>query len=325
MLKFTASKKDRLDKFLAGLIPEVSRGKIQKAIKDGLVLVGGKKIIETDFQLQENDEVELPEFGKEELKPSLLELKVVFENDEVAVIDKPAGMVVHPGAGNTEDTLAQALMSRYPGIEKVGEPHRPGIVHRLDEDTSGLILIAKTPEAFDYFKNLFLERKVEKEYLALAHGVPAKQHGLIDLPIQRVPLKQKMKIGLGKPAQTEYFTLKTGKLSGPASAKASAGELDQVTLFRVKLHTGRTHQIRLHLAHIGHPIVGDQLYGKSRKAGSASGGKEDLQFLNRQFLHAYKLKFQLPDGSWIELFSPLPQDLNETLKKANIVYDDQNI
>jgi len=103
------------------------------------------------------------------------------------------------------------------------------------------------------------------------------------------------------------------KKSGPASAKASAGELDQVTLFRVKLHTGRTHQIRLHLAHIGHPIIGDALYGR----------KEDLQFLNRQFLHAYKLKFQLPDGSWIELFSELPEDLNQILKKANITYDSQ--
>lgn len=305
MLKFTASKKERLDKFLAGLIPEFSRGRIQKAIKDGLVLVGGKRIMETDFQLKENDEVELPELVKEEMKASLLELKVVFENDDVAVIDKPAGMVVHPGAGNTEDTLAQALMTRYLGIEKVGEPHRPGIVHRLDEDTSGLILVAKTPASYEYFKNLFLERKVEKEYLALVHGVPAKQHDFIDLPIERVPLKQKMKIGLGKPAQTEYYTLKTGKIAG----------LDQVALFRVKLHTGRTHQIRLHLSHIGHPIVGDQLYGK----------KEDLQFLQRQFLHAYKLKFQLPNESWIELFSPLPQDLKDTLKKANIIYDDQNI
>ncbi len=305
MLKFTALKKDRLDKFLAGLIPEVSRGRIQKAIKDGQVSVGGITKTETDFQLKENDAVELPEFAEEELKASTLELKVVFENDEVAVIDKPAGMVVHPGAGNTEDTLAQALMTLYPGIEKVGEPHRPGIVHRLDEDTSGLILIAKTSASYDYFKNLFLERKVEKEYLALVHGVPAKQHDTIDLPIERVPLKQKMKIGLGKPAQTEYYTLKTGEIPG----------LDQVALFRVKLHTGRTHQIRLHLSALGHPIIGDSLYGK----------KEDFQFLPRQFLHAYKLKFQLPDGSWIELFSPLPPDLKETLKKANIIYDDQNI
>lgn len=315
MLKFIADKKDRLDKFLASQV-DVSRSRVQKTIKDGKVLVNGQKISETDFQLKAGDQIELPEFGHEELKPSSLELKVIFENNDVAVIDKPAGMVVHPGAGNKEDTLAQALMSRYPGIEKVGEPHRPGIVHRLDEDTSGLILIAKNPASYEYFKKLFLERKVEKEYLALVHGSVLKKHDLIDLPIQRVPLEQKMKIGLGKPAQTEYWVL---AVSPPPLTPPPKGEgnlaLDQYSLLRVKLHTGRTHQIRVHLAHIGHPIVGDQVYGN----------KADLKILSRQFLHAYKLKFQLPDGTWLELFSKLPQDLKDILKQANIEYENSNI
>jgi 23S rRNA pseudouridine1911/1915/1917 synthase len=299
-MNFTADTTERLDKFLASKIVDVSRSKIQKAIKDGKVLVNQNIVSEPDQHLEIGDSVEVPEFAPEELKPSDLDLKVVFENDDVAVIDKPPGLVVHPGAGNTEDTLANILISKYPSIRSVGDPHRPGIVHRLDEDTSGLILIAKTPQAFDYFKDLFMERKVEKEYLALGHGIPAKRHDLIDLPIQRVPLKQKMKIGLGKPAQTEYWALKTGEIPG----------LDQTTLFRVKLHTGRTHQIRLHLSHIGHPIIGDALYGR----------KEDAKILGRQFLHAYRLKFQLPGGSWIELFSQLPEDLTEILKKANIQY-----
>lgn len=299
MIKFESAEKSRLDKFLASAA-NVSRGKVQKAIKQGLVLVNQKIIIEPDYKISVGDQIELPEFGSEELKPSDLELKIVFENEDVAVIDKPAGIVVHPGAGNTEDTLANALLTKYPGIEKVGEPHRPGIVHRLDENTSGLILIAKNPISYEYLKKLFLDRKVDKEYLALVHGVPQKTHGVIDLPIQRVPLKQKMKIGLGKPAQTEYWVL------------ADSG---QYSLLRVKLHTGRTHQIRVHLSHIGHPIVGDALYG----------GKQDSNILSRQFLHAYKLKFQLPDGAWMELFSNLPQDLTETLKKVNITYADPNV
>ncbi|MEJ0021739.1 MAG: RluA family pseudouridine synthase [Candidatus Doudnabacteria bacterium] len=300
MPKFESQETNRLDKFLA-TVASVSRGKVQKAIKQGQVSVNQKVIIEPDFKIAPGDQIELPEFESEELKPSNLELKVVFENDDVAVIDKPAGLVVHPGAGNKEDTLAQALITKYPGIENVGEPHRPGIVHRLDEDTSGLILIAKNPKSFEYFKKLFLDRKVEKEYLALVHGISPKTHDVIDLPIQRVPLKQKMKIGLGKPALTEYWVL------------ADSG---QYSLLRVKLHTGRTHQIRVHLSHIGHPIVGDQVYGK----------KEDTKILSRQFLHAYKLKFQLPNGTWIELFSSLPRDLKDILKKVNITYDnDPNI
>ncbi|MEO8065917.1 MAG: RluA family pseudouridine synthase [Candidatus Doudnabacteria bacterium] len=321
----------RLDKFLADQNKEVSRSRIQKAIKNGQVSVNGQKILEPDFIVKPEDKIELPEFKNEELKASNLELKVVFENDDLAVIDKPAGMVVHPGAGNKEDTLAQALMTRYPGIEKVGEPHRPGIVHRLDEDTSGLILIAKNAESYEYFKKQFLERKVEKEYLALVHGAPPKTHDLIDLPIQRVPLKQKMSVGdgsasggkLGKPAQTEYWVLKEGVAEGLSlpkngGLKTSATKPDpagQVSLLRVKLHTGRTHQIRVHLAHIGNPIVGDRLYGN----------KEDSKILDRQFLHAYRLKFKLMDGTWLEVESPLPEDLKEVLTKANIIYDDKHI
>ena len=313
MPKFEVTETERIDKFLAHAL-DMSRVKVQKAIRDHQVSVNGKVIVETDLKVKPGEIVELPELKSEELQASTLELKVIFENQDLAVIDKPAGMVVHPGAGNNEDTLAQALLTKYPGIENVGEPHRPGIVHRLDEDTSGLILIAKTEEAYEYFKKMFLERKVDKEYLALVHGHPAQTHDLIDLPIQRVPLKQKMRIGLGKPAQTEYYVLSEGEIPG----------LDQVALLRVKLHTGRTHQIRLHLSHIGLPIIGDALYGKSAKGGSASGGK-DSDFLSRQFLHAYKLKFQLADGSWMELFSSLPDDLKDLLKKASITYDDPNI
>lgn len=293
MHSFVSETTDRLDKFLAGKIIDVSRSKIQKVIKDGRVLVNGISIKESDFQLKPNDSVELPEFDSDELKPSSKEIKILFENNDIAVLDKPAGLVVHPGAGNTEDTLANILISKYPEIKNVGDPHRPGIVHRLDEDTSGLIIIAKTTEALEYFKQQFKDHKVEKEYLALVSGVPAKKHDIINAPLEKVPLKQKMKVGSGKEAITEYFLL---------NSDASG----QFSLFRVKLHTGRTHQIRAHLAHIGHPIIGDSVYGQ----------KSDL--LNRQFLHAYRLKFQLPDGSWMELESELPQDLKETLNHLGL-------
>jgi 23S rRNA pseudouridine1911/1915/1917 synthase len=296
MIKFISDTTDRLDKFMASKV-EVSRSRVQKAIRDGLVSVNKKKINEPDFGVKAGDMVELPEFASDDLIPSNLELKVVFENTDLAVIDKPAGLVVHPGAGNKEDTLANALLTRFLGIEKVGEPHRPGIVHRLDEDTSGLIVIAKTQQAYEYLKQAFQDRNVEKEYLALVHGRVAKLHDMIDLPLIKDPNKQKMRIGQGstlsgKVALTEYRVLSA---------------VDLYSLLKVKLHTGRTHQIRAHLSHIGHPIVGDAVYGT-----------QDREIIDRQFLHAHRLKFQLMDGTWLELESELPSDLKQALEKLNI-------
>ena len=283
----------RLDKFLAEKNPQISRSKIQKAIKTGSVLVNGRPVLEPDFEVSESDRIDLPALASDELKPSSRELKVIFENADLAVIDKPPGLVVHPGAGNPQDTLANILIAKYPDIIRVGEPHRPGIVHRLDEDTSGLMVIAKTPAAYEYLKKVFQDRTVEKEYLALVHGAMAQKHGVIDAPLEKVPLKQKMAVGTGKDALTEYFLL------------ANDPSL-QFSLIKVKLHTGRTHQIRAHLAHIGYPLVGDAVYGR----------KDDL--LDRQFLHAYRLKFRLPDGSWLESISELPADLLGVLEKLGI-------
>ncbi|OGE81888.1 MAG: hypothetical protein A3H72_00330 [Candidatus Doudnabacteria bacterium RIFCSPLOWO2_02_FULL_48_8] len=306
MLTFISDKKERLDKFLASKISSVSRGKIQKAIKDGLVLVNGKKVIEPDFQVSESDQVQLPEFKKDELTAYSLELKIVYENDDLAVIDKPAGLVVHPGAGNTEGTLANILISKYPNIRSVGDPHRPGIIHRLDEDTSGLILVAKNQQTLEYFKRQFQERKVEKEYLALVEGHPPHVHGIINAPLEKVPLKQKMRVGSGKEAVTEYWVK---GINGEKRSNKDNGEALHFSLLRIKLHTGRTHQIRAHLAHIGHPIVGDAVYGH----------KSEL--IDRQFLHASRLKFQLQDGTWLEVESELPEDLKKVLEKLEINSD----
>jgi 23S rRNA pseudouridine1911/1915/1917 synthase len=320
MLNFSVNKKERLDKLLSEQIPEVSRSRIQKAIKEGLVLVNGQKVIETDFKLTPDDKIELPEFEINNLQPSTYDLKIIYENEDLAVIDKPAGLMVHPAAGRDDVTLASALLGRFPEVKDVGDPHRPGIVHRLDEDTSGLLLITKTQEAFDYYKNLFMSREIEKEYLALVHGVPEKLHGIIDIPIGKTSTHQKMsvqdtslpdrqagasggKVTNYKEAKTEYKLLQSDN-SG------------QFSLLQVKLHTGRTHQIRVHLSHIGHPVVGDKLYGK-RPARHAS---QLVVVMGRQFLHAYRLKFRLMDGTFIELFSELPKDLKQILNKLNIEY-----
>jgi len=312
MLKFISEETNRLDKFIASKV-EVSRSRVQKTIKEGQVMVDGIIILDTDYDVVPGNKVELPEFVKEELKAFDFDLKVVYENDDLAVIDKPAGLVVHPGAGNMENTLANALLHRFPGIESVGEPHRPGIVHRLDEDTSGLILIAKTPAGYEYLKQLFLDHKVEKEYLALVNGVPAKMHDIINAPLERQPLKQKMKVGSGKEAITEYW------VKGSNGSNGENGSL-QFSLLRVKLHTGRTHQIRAHLAHIGHPIVGDKVYGKKddqldrpARHASQTEGNKIAGVAGRQFLHANRLKFQLMDGTWIELESELPEELKQVL------------
>jgi 23S rRNA pseudouridine1911/1915/1917 synthase len=305
MLEFISDTTDRLDKFLASKV-DVSRSRVQKAIKEGLVSVDGIIVLDPDYDVIVGNKVILPEFKSQELKPSDIKLKIVYENVDIAVIDKPSGLVVHPGAGNIEDTLSNALLTYFPDIRNVGEPHRPGIVHRLDEDTSGLIIIAKTSVGYDYLKQMFADRKVEKEYLALVHGKVEKLHGVIDLPIAKASAHRKMKVGEageGKEAITEYSVVSESPAKG----------LDQYTLLRVKLHTGRTHQIRLHMQAIGHPLLGDQTYGGTFKT-------TDLQILDRQFLHAYRLKFQLLDGTWMELESALPTDLKKVLNKLHIKY-----
>ena len=306
MLKFTASKKDRLDKFLAAEA-SVSRGQVQRAIKAGTVLVNDKVIAETDFQVNESDVVTLAEFETDELIARPFDYKIVFENGDALVIDKPAGVVVHPGGGHKQDTLSNSLLGYLPEIKDVGQPMRPGIVHRLDEDTSGLLLVAKNQKAYEYFKALFSDRNIEKSYLTLVHGHFDKQHDVIDLPIGKNSTHQKMKVGTGRDAKTEYWVLGEGKLG-----------LDQMALLKVKLHTGRTHQIRVHLGHIGHPVFGDQLYGGHNMI-------KDSAILNRQFLHAYRLKFQLLDQTWIELFSELPTELKQVLNQTTITYDDSKL
>ena len=295
--------KTRLDKFLAEQLPEISRSQIQRDIESGLVEVNGETVAESKFAVRQNDKVRYEATGnrqQEELKPANIPLKVLYNNHGLIIIDKPAGLTVHPGAGFKGETLASALLYHFKDIYVVGEEHRPGIVHRLDKDTSGVMLVARTGEMYEFLKNAFAERKIKKEYVALVQGRMEKPHGLIDTPIGKSRTdfrKQTTKNPVEpKPAATEYRVLENLR---------DAGGVDNYTLILVKLHTGRTHQIRVHLASIGHPLMGDGLYG---------GKKAQLGGLRRQFLHAKKIEVRLPNGTWIEAESELADDLKKVLR-----------
>jgi 23S rRNA pseudouridine1911/1915/1917 synthase len=232
------------------------------------------------------------------LKPNpSIKLKIVFEDDDVVVIDKPADLTVHPIKPEQDDTLVNGLLTYYPEIEKVGDDSlRPGIVHRLDKDTSGLIMVAKNNSAFEYLKKQFQQRKVIKKYLALVIGKVKDKKGTITKAISLSRKDRKKRSALldnkSKPAWTEYLVIKIFK---------------DYSLLEVYPKTGRTHQIRVHLASIGHPIAGDKQYKFKRQPCPEN--------LSRQFLHAAYLKFQLPSGKIMEFKSELPKDLKENLEK----------
>jgi 23S rRNA pseudouridine1911/1915/1917 synthase len=286
--------KSRLDKFLASSLSEISRAQIQRDIELGSVSVNGAVVAVSKHIVRINDKVEYNFQGKkEELTAKNIPIKTLYNNHGLLILDKPAGLSVHPGAGVKGDSLAEALLFHFADIKLVGEEGRPGIVHRLDKDTSGVILVARTQDVYEYLKDAFAERKIKKEYIALVVGAVEKPHGFIEEPIgksksdfRRYTTKDMI---LPKPSLTEYQVIE---------------RLDGYTLVRVKLHTGRTHQIRVHFSSLGHPLAGDSLYG---------GKRSELKGLQRQFLHASRIEVRLPDETWIEADSSLPQDLKQVL------------
>lgn len=288
---------ERLDVFLKNNLAVISREKIKKAILNGLVSVDGSVKTDPNFRLRAGQAVSADiDTEPKKLRAEKLKLNKLFENEDFLVIEKPAGLVVHPGAGVESGTLANALIADYPEMENLGEHFRPGIVHRLDKDTSGLMLVAKNPTSFDHAKKAFKDRQVGKEYIALVHGRIEKSHGFIDKPLELAPKLRKVRVSEdGKAALTEYRVL------GYFQDKVS---LDQYTQIRVILHTGRTHQIRVHFAHEGYPLAGDALYGKGKPLPSG---------LTRQFLHAARLTFRLPEGTNLDIESKLPEDLEKVL------------
>lgn len=306
--------KTRLDKYLAKQLPEISRSQIQRDIEGGQVDVNGAIITQSKFVVRLGDGIKYQVASSKNqgaLKAANIPLKVLYHDHGLLIIDKPAGLTVHPGAGFKGETLASALLYNFKDIHLVGEEHRPGIVHRLDKDTSGVILVATTPEMYVHLKDAFAERKIKKEYLALVLGKIEKQHGFIETPLGKSKTdfrKQTASDAVeAKEAITEYKVLEYLPRAGqPISQSANqSSRVDIYTLIKVKLHTGRTHQIRVHLSSIGHPLMGDELYG---------GKRVKLAGLTRQFLHAKKIEVRLPGGTWIEAESELPRDLEKVLE-----------
>ncbi len=282
---------ERLDLFVAHQRPELSRSHVQRLIAQGFVTVNGAPA-KAGVRLSPGDRVEVLVPPPEPLEPlpESIPLSVVYEDDDLLVVDKPAGMTVHPAPGHARHTLVNAILARCP--ELVGEQgtERPGIVHRLDKDTSGLMVVAKNERAQASLARQLKNREVHKAYLALVQGRVDPPEGFIDAPIGRHPRHRKRMAVLdgGRPAQTRY------------RVREALGQ--DYSLLDVEPLTGRTHQIRVHLASIGHPVLGDTTYGK----------KSPL--VGRQFLHAWRLALRLPtSGRPREFESPLPPDLAQTL------------
>lgn len=302
----------RLDRWLADVLPDHSRSEVQRWIKSGRVRVDGAPA-KASYKLaaEQGIIVEIPTQPEEsELAAEAIPLQIVFENDDLLVVDKPAGMVVHPAPGHPSGTLVNAILHHCPQIEGVGGKKRPGIVHRLDKETSGLIVVAKNDRAHRALQKQFAKRTVYKEYLALLEGQLEPEQGRIVAPLGRHPVHRKRQAVLppdpvtgeskGREAITEYRVL------GYYSARLPGGTAANFTLVSAVLHTGRTHQIRVHFAWLKHPLVGDTLYGYRRQRLP----------LERQFLHAHRLAFRLPGSSEKRTFvSPLPADLQSWLDR----------
>ncbi len=304
---FTADRSGlRLDQFLAGQPTGLTRSQLQRLIGDGLALLNGSGS-KASSKVRRGDRITLtvPPPKPTEVVPQWMPLPVVYQDEHIAVIDKPAGLAVHPGPGHSDHTLVNALLAICPDIQGVGGEIRPGIVHRLDKDTSGLMVVAKTHQAHQDISDQIKARQVDKGYLALAVGRVEPEVGVIDEPIGRDPHHRKRMavVADGREARTRYRVLEYVMLSG-GSQMPSAGARSGYSLLEVVLETGRTHQIRVHLSYIGHPLVGDGVYGRSSP------------LLSRQFLHANRLGFRHPaTGEPVEFRSELPPELLAVLER----------
>ena len=295
-LRFEKETPERLDKFLVEQLQEFSRSRIQGLIADGFVDVNGRLAKKAGQPLENgaNLTVRIPPPVPTDLVAEDIPLDILFENDDLLVINKPAGMVVHPAAGHASGTLVNAVLGYDPDIEGIGGEERPGVVHRLDKETSGLIVLAKNERAHRWLQDQFRLRKVDKTYLALVDGKPPTPTGRVESYIGRDPShRKKMAIvpeSRGREAISEYKTVES---------------FDQHTLLEFHPHTGRTHQIRLHCAFLGCPIVGDEIYGRK---------KQSLE-ISRHFLHAFRLKIVLPGEKQPKIFeAPLPEELEQVLR-----------
>jgi len=299
---FTGEKAERLDKFLVTCLPEFSRARLQGLIEDGFVSIGDVRAKKSGQMLENGAEVEVrvPPPIPGNIVGEDIPLDIIFENEDLLVVNKPAGMVVHPAAGHHTGTLAHAVLGYDPEIEGIGGEERPGVVHRLDKETSGLIVLAKNDHTHRWLQDQFRSRKVEKTYLALVDGKPPTPSGRVEAPIGRDPgHRKKMAVvpaGKGREAVSEYRTLESFK---------------EHTLLEFHPLTGRTHQIRLHCQFLGCPIVGDTIYGKKRPT---------LE-IERHFLHAFRLSIILPNETKPRVFEAvLPEELKRVMEEVKRLY-----
>jgi 23S rRNA pseudouridine1911/1915/1917 synthase len=290
----------RLDLFVTRHLPTLSRAHVQRLIRQGAITVNGhadkaSALVVAGARVA----VSIPELAADEPTPEALPLTLVYDDEDLAVVDKPAGMVVHPAAGHAQGTLVNALLHHVGGLSGIGGRARPGIVHRLDKGTSGLMVIAKHDQAHQALSRQFHDRHVQKEYEALVWGHPPT--GLVlDTPIGRDPRDRKKMSSRAPRARPAITTVTTVE------------ELHRVSLIRVTIGTGRTHQIRVHLSEAGYPVVGDELYGGVRKRLPLELGTLDA--LGRPFLHAALLAFAHPrDERWLSFEAPMPPELLNAL------------
>lgn len=295
IFRFEEETPGRLDKFLVGHLQEFSRSRIQGLIADGFVDVNGDAAKKAGQTLEHGFTVtvRIPSSVPANVVAEEIPLDILFENDDLLVINKPAGMVVHPAAGHASGTLVNAVLGYDPEIEGIGGEERPGVVHRLDKETSGLIVLAKNDRAHRWLQDQFRLRTVEKTYLALVDGKPPTPTGRVEAYIGRDPShRKKMAIvseSRGRESISEYKTVES---------------FEKHTLLEFHPQTGRTHQIRLHCAFLGCPIVGDEIYGR----------KKSTIAISRHFLHAYRLKIILPGEKQASLFeAQLPKELEDAL------------
>lgn len=296
----------RLDSFLASRLGEISRTRIQRFIEDGDILVN-ERVAKPSYRVRTGDriEIDLPEPPLLELTPEPIPLRIVFEDRDLVVIDKPAGMVVHPGAGIEKGTLANALAYHFNELSGKPGSIRPGIVHRIDKETSGLLVVAKNDAAHENLSDQFRDRTVGKTYIALVYGRVSAERGEIEA-----------RIGRSRNNRTKMAVLKGGAGRAAHTIFHVTRRFRDFTLMEVEIKTGRTHQIRVHLSHVGHPVVGDATYGSGReKSISDTAIRGLVGKLGRYFLHAARLTFDHPrSGERMEFTSPMPEELASVLE-----------
>ncbi len=305
----SSSAGNRLDHFLVQKVADTSRSTLAQSIRFGLILVDGKKK-KSSYRLKSGERIRgtILQESMPQLVAQKVSFDILFEDDSLLVISKPPGIVVHPGAGNSDGTLVNGLVYYCRDIAGVGDQIRPGIVHRLDKDTSGIMVVAKTSRSHRLLVDAFKERAIHKEYLALVHGLFEKKSGRVVAPIGRHPVnRQKMAVcngGKGRHAASSWQVLEEYS--------------ESCSLVKVQIETGRTHQIRVHLSSLGHPVAGDMLYGRAR----------NTRLYPRQMLHAHRLDFVHPvSGDELNFSAPIWPDMNEIIEQLRLLeyteYDGQ--